>query len=31
MHHESLEKYKMVLTEGYIKQGYIYDKFFEKN
>ena len=26
-----LEKYKMELTEEYIKQGYIYDEFFGKN
>lgn len=28
---ELLEKYKMELTEEYIKQGYIYDEFFGKN
>ena len=28
---ELLEKYKMQLTELYIKEGYIYDEFFERN
>lgn len=28
---ELLEKYRMELTEEYIKQGYIYDEFFGKN
>ena len=28
---ELLEKYKMELTELYIKEGYIYDEFFGKN
>ena len=28
---ELLEKYKMELTELYIKEGYIYDEFFAKN
>ena len=28
---ELLENYKMELTEKYIKAGYIYDSFFEKN
>ena len=28
---ELLENYKMELTEKYIKAGYIYDNFFEKN
>lgn len=28
---EILENYKMELTEKYIKAGYIYDNFFEKN
>ena len=28
---ELLEKRKMDLTEEYIKAGYIYDNFFEKN
>ena len=26
-----LEKYKMQLTELYIKRGYIYDEFFGRN
>ena len=28
---EILEQYKMELTELYIKRGYIYDNFFNKN
>ena len=28
---EILENYKMELTEKYIKAGYIYDNFFQKN
>ena len=28
---ELLEKYKMELTEMYIKAGYIYDEFFGRN
>ena len=28
---ELLEKYKMELTELYIKEGYIYDEFFGRN
>lgn len=28
---ETLENYKMVLTEEYIRTGYIYDNFFNKN
>jgi predicted HNH restriction endonuclease len=28
---ELLEKYKMELTELYIKAGYIYDYFFHRN
>ena len=28
---EILENYKMELTEKYIRSGYIYDNFFNKN
>lgn len=28
---ELLEKYKMELTEIYIKDGYIYDEYFGRN